>query len=117
MEVCAKSVYRLLASKGLIHFTNIGSNLAEIFYRVRKHLRITWSSWSETASSISILLTDENEVKLIVRELSPNTGQDDILPKVVKAVINSIAPQLVNIFNNHYHVAYFVTNSKWQKSI
>ena len=45
--------------------------------------------------------TDENEIKLIVRELSPNknAGRDDILPKVVKAVINSIAGQLVNIFN------------------
>ena len=48
-----------------------------------------------------ILLTDENAVKLIVLELSPNksAGHDDILPKVVKSFINSIVPQLFDIFN------------------
>ena len=51
--------------------------------------------------NLFIITTDENEVKLIVRELSPNksAGHNDILPNVVKAVINSIAPQFVDIFN------------------
>ena len=50
---------------------------------------------------IFIFPTSENEVKLNVRKLSPNksAGHDDILPKVVKAVINSIAQLLVKIFN------------------
>ena len=65
---------------------------------------ITWLKWSESASIyVYIKPNCENEVKLFVRELSANknksAGQNDILPKVVKAVINSIALQLVQIFN------------------
>ena len=48
-----------------------------------------------------ILPFEENEVKLIVRILSSNkrADLDDILPNVVKVVINTIARQLVKIFN------------------
>ena len=91
-----------IAHKFKKYFINIGSNLAgKVEQDKGSPLESLGQHGQNQPHSMFILPTDENEVKLIVRELSPNksAGRHDILPKIVNAVINSIALQFVNGFN------------------
>ena len=69
--------------------------------------------------SMFIEPTEEQEIKGIVRDLLPNTspGRDDILPGVVRAVIDQISAPLCDICNKPFQTGVFPDKLKLAKVI
>ena len=87
-------------------FVNIGPTLASNIQDIAgDHLALITNRPTD-----SIKPTDEQEIKGIARDLLPNKspGHDDILPRIVRVVIDQISAPLCDICNKSFQAG--VTN-------